>query len=48
MDTTIYTGLIFIAIGILIKLFPNLIAGYNTLSQREKKMQKPTGYKLLH
>ncbi|WP_192351384.1 DUF3784 domain-containing protein [Algoriphagus sp. Y33] len=31
------TGLAFIAIGILIKLFPNLLAGYNQLSQRERE-----------
>ncbi|WP_143962037.1 DUF3784 domain-containing protein [Litoribacter populi] len=34
---SIYTGLIFIAIAILVKFFPTLIAGYNHLSQREKE-----------
>jgi vacuolar-type H+-ATPase subunit I/STV1 len=34
---SIYIGLIFIAIGILIKVFPNLLAGYNQLSNREKE-----------
>ncbi|TVP46242.1 MAG: DUF3784 domain-containing protein [Mongoliibacter sp.] len=34
---SIYTGLIFIAIAILIRFFPNLLAGYNNLSQRERE-----------
>ncbi|MFD2202607.1 DUF3784 domain-containing protein [Shivajiella indica] len=34
---SIYTGLFFIAIGILVKLFPNLMAGYNQFSQKEKE-----------
>jgi uncharacterized membrane protein len=34
---TILTGLIFIAIAILLKFFPNLLAGYSQLSQREKE-----------
>ena len=33
----IFTGLFFIAIGILVKFFPNLIAGYNQESSREKE-----------
>ncbi|MDF2157555.1 DUF3784 domain-containing protein [Algoriphagus sp. CAU 1675] len=31
------TGLSFVAIGILIKMFPGLLAGYNSLSQKEKE-----------
>ena len=31
------TGIILIISGILVKKFPNLIAGYNTLSEEEKK-----------
>ncbi|MCE7056034.1 DUF3784 domain-containing protein [Algoriphagus sp. AGSA1] len=34
---SIYVGLLFIGIGILVKLFPNLIAGYNNLSHKEKE-----------
>jgi len=34
---TIITGLIFIAIAILLKFSPNLLAGYSRLSQREKE-----------
>jgi hypothetical protein len=33
----LYTGLIFLVIGFLIKMFPNLLAGYNHLSQKEKE-----------
>jgi len=40
----IYVALIFIAIGILVKLFPNLIAGYSTLSQKEKENVKENGF----
>lgn len=39
----IYIGFFFIALGILIKLYPHLIAGYNTLSQREKENAKANG-----
>ena len=31
------TGIILIICGILVKKYPNLIAGYNTLSEAEKK-----------
>jgi O-antigen/teichoic acid export membrane protein len=34
---TIYGGLIFLAIGMLIKIFPNLLAGFNQASQKEKE-----------
>jgi hypothetical protein len=34
---SIYAGLIFIATGILVRLFPNLLAGYNQLSQKERE-----------
>jgi uncharacterized membrane protein YeaQ/YmgE (transglycosylase-associated protein family) len=40
----IYVALIFIAVGILVKLFPNLIAGYSTLSQKEKENVKVNGF----
>ncbi|SNS61537.1 protein of unknown function [Belliella buryatensis] len=33
----IITALILIAFGFLVKAFPNLIAGYNTMSQRQKE-----------
>jgi hypothetical protein len=33
----IFVGFLFMAIGILLKLFPNLIAGYSQLSEREKE-----------
>ncbi|MBS9525017.1 DUF3784 domain-containing protein [Litoribacter alkaliphilus] len=33
---SIYIGLFFKAIGILVRFFPGLIAGYNQLSSREK------------
>jgi len=34
---SIFIGTIFIATGILVRLFPNLMAGYNQLSQKEKE-----------
>ncbi|WP_373523792.1 DUF3784 domain-containing protein [Aquiflexum sp.] len=40
----IYVALIFLAVGILVKLFPNLIAGYSTLSQKEKENVKANGF----
>ena len=40
---SIYTGLIYIALGIIIKIFPNLLAGYNQLSQRERENAKMNG-----
>lgn len=33
----IYTGLFLIGLGFLVKAFPNLIAGYNTMSQKQKE-----------
>jgi hypothetical protein len=33
----IYTGLFFIVLGFLVKAFPNLIAGYNTMSKKQKE-----------
>jgi hypothetical protein len=35
--TNLIIGLLMIGIGFLVKLFPNLIAGYNTMSQYAKK-----------
>lgn len=35
--TNLIIGLLMIGIGFLVKLFPNLIAGYNTMSQYTKK-----------
>jgi hypothetical protein len=40
---SIFTGLIFIATGILVRLFPNLMAGYNQLSQKERENAKANG-----
>lgn len=40
---SIYAGLLFIAIGILVKLFPNLLAGYNQLSQKERENAQVNG-----
>ncbi|MEB2780074.1 DUF3784 domain-containing protein [Algoriphagus sp. C2-6-M1] len=34
---SIYIGSLFIVLGILIKFFPGLLAGYNSLSNREKE-----------
>lgn len=34
---TIYAGLFFIVLGMLIKVFPNLLAGSNHLSNKEKE-----------
>jgi hypothetical protein len=34
---SIYAGLTFTAIGILVKLYPNLLAGYSQLSQKERE-----------
>lgn len=33
----IYTGLFLIGLGFLVKDFPNLLAGYNTMSQKQKE-----------
>ena len=33
----IFTGLILIVVGFLVKQYPNLLAGYNTLSEEQKK-----------
>ncbi len=41
--STIILGVGLIAIGILINLFPNLIAGYSTLSQKERENIKSNG-----
>jgi hypothetical protein len=41
--STLILGVGFIAIGILINLFPNLIAGYSTLSQKERENVKTNG-----
>jgi hypothetical protein len=37
MNTHLLASLILIAFGFLVKLFPNLIAGYNTLPADKKK-----------
>lgn len=38
MDLTeLFVGLLFIIMGVLIYFFPNLIAGYNTMSKEDKK-----------
>jgi hypothetical protein len=41
--STLILGVGLIAIGVLINLFPNLIAGYNTLSQKERENVKTNG-----
>lgn len=33
----IFTGLILIVVGLLVKHYPNLLAGYNTMSEEKKK-----------
>ncbi|GAB2615823.1 DUF3784 domain-containing protein [Belliella aquatica] len=33
----VYTGLFLIGLGFLVKAFPNLIAGYNTMSEKQKE-----------
>ena len=33
----IFTGFILIIVGLLVKQYPNLLAGYNTLSDEQKK-----------
>lgn len=33
----IFTGVILIVVGLLVKQYPNLLAGYNTLSEEQKK-----------
>lgn len=40
---SIYIGSLFIVLGILIKVFPNLLAGYNSLSYREKVNAEANG-----
>jgi hypothetical protein len=32
----LFTGVLMIALGFLVKIFPNLIAGYNTMSAKDK------------
>jgi len=39
----IYIGLVYIALGILIRFFPGLMAGYGSLSQNEKDIVKNHG-----
>lgn len=37
MDYSVFlTGILFIGLGFLVKAFPNLLAGYNTMSKKEK------------
>lgn len=36
-------GLLFVLIGILLRFFPNLLAGYGSLPQREKENAKKNG-----
>ena len=33
----IFTGFMLIVVGLLVKQYPNLLAGYNTLSEEQKK-----------
>lgn len=40
MDSSIYIGSLFIVLGILIKFFPGLLAGYNSLTAHEKENAK--------
>ncbi len=40
---SIYIGSLFIVLGILIKFFPGLLAGYNSLSNREKENAETNG-----
>ncbi|WP_339754959.1 DUF3784 domain-containing protein [Algoriphagus aquimarinus] len=40
---SIYIGSLFIVLGILIKFFPGLLAGYNNLSNREKENAETNG-----
>ncbi|PZX54856.1 DUF3784 domain-containing protein [Algoriphagus chordae] len=40
---SIYVGIFLLAIGILIKFFPGLLAGYNSLSNREKENAEANG-----
>ncbi len=40
---SIYIGSLFIALGVLIKFFPSLLAGYNSLSTREKENAEANG-----
>ncbi len=35
--TELFVGLFFIILGVLIYFFPNLIAGYNTMTKEDKK-----------
>jgi hypothetical protein len=37
MEYSIFlTGILFIGVGFLVKAFPNILAGYNTMSKKEK------------
>jgi len=40
---SMYIGLVYIALGILIKFFPGLLAGYSTLTNSEKDKFKING-----
>ena len=47
MDTiNCILGVFYITMGILISKFPNLLSGYNTLSDEEKESLKNTNYTL--
>ncbi|WP_254425434.1 DUF3784 domain-containing protein [Capnocytophaga sp. oral taxon 864] len=47
MDTiNCILGVFYITMGFLISKFPNLLSGYNTLSDEEKESLKNTGYTL--
>lgn len=40
---SIYVGLLFIAIAVAVKFYPGLLAGYNSLSNREKENAAANG-----
>lgn len=40
---SIYIGLLFIAIAVAVKFYPGLLAGYNSLSNREKENAQANG-----
>ena len=42
----LFIGILFIVLGLLVYLFPNLIAGYNTLSKKDKAKVNIKRYKL--
>ncbi|MFC3417791.1 DUF3784 domain-containing protein [Algoriphagus hitonicola] len=40
---SILSGIIFLAIGLIVRVYPNILAGYNSLSQKERENTERNG-----